>query len=90
MTRELAKDMIVDILRTVHTINPAKLENITEKTDFITDLGAPSTELVNIVAKAEEKFDVEFEDDDIDDIGSTMGDTIDLVMKYVNKKQGTL
>jgi len=87
MTREEAKDKIVEILRTVHTINPAKLDNITEKTDFITDLGAPSTELVNIVAKAEEKFGVEFEDDDIDDIGSTMGETIDLVLKYVNKKQ---
>lgn len=87
MTREEAKDKIVEILRTVHTINPAKLANVTEKTDFITDLGAPSTELVNIVAKAEEKFGIEFEDDDIDDIGSTMGETIDLVLKYVNKKE---
>jgi len=87
MTREEAKDKIVEILRTVHTIKPEKLNNVTEKTDFITDLGAPSTELVNIVAKAEEKFGVEFEDDDIDDIGSTMGETIDLVLKYVNKKE---
>lgn len=87
MTREEAKDKIVEILRTVHTIKPEKLVNVTEKTDFITDLGAPSTELVNIVAKAEEKFGVEFEDDDIDDIGSTMAETIDLVLKYVNKKQ---
>lgn len=90
MTREEAKDKIVEILRTVHTINASKLTNITEKTDFITDLGAPSTELVNIVAKAEEKFGVEFEDDDIDDIGSTMRDTIDLVLKYVNKKQAVI
>jgi len=90
MTREEAKDKIVEILKTVHTINPEMLKNITEKTDFITDLGAPSTELVNIVAKAEEKFSIEFEDDDIDDIGSTMGDTIDLVLKYVNKKQPAL
>jgi len=87
MTREEAMEKIVEILRTVHTIKPEKLANITEKTDFITDLGAPSTELVNIVAKAEEKFGVEFEDDDIDDIGSTMRETIDLVLKYVNKKE---
>lgn len=86
MTREEAKDKIVEILKTVHTINKAKLDNVTEKTDFITDLGAPSTELVNIVAKAEEKFGVEFKDDDIDDLGSTMGETIDLVLKYVNAK----
>jgi acyl carrier protein len=87
MTREEAQEKIVEILRTVHTINPKKLENISEMTDFITDLGAPSTELVNIVAKAEEKFGVEFEDDDIDDIGSTMAETINLVLKYVSKKQ---
>lgn len=86
MTREEVKDKIVEILRTVPTINPKKLENVTEQTDLITNLGAPSTELVNIVAKAEEKFGIEFEDDDIDDIGSKMSDTIDLVMKYLNKK----
>jgi acyl carrier protein len=85
MTREEVKEGIVSILRTVPTINPARLEHVTEQTDFITNLGAPSTELVNIVAKAEEKFGIEFEDDDIDDLGSTMAETIDLVMKYVNK-----
>lgn len=86
MTREEVKDKIVEILRTVPTINPQRLQNVTEQTDLITNLGAPSTELVNIVAKAEDKFGIEFEDDDIDDIGSKMSDTIDLVMKYVNKK----
>ena len=87
MTREAVKEKIVEILHTVHTIDKKKLGAVTEKTDFITDLGAPSTELVNIVAKAEEKFDVEFEDDDIDDLSSKMSDTIDLILKYLNKKE---
>jgi acyl carrier protein len=87
MTREQVKDKIVEILSTVHTINKTKLVNITEKTDFITDLGAPSTELVNIIAKAEEKFGIEFEDDDIDDLSSKMSDTIDLIMRYLDKKE---
>lgn len=87
MTREQVKDKIVEILMTVHTIDKKKLVNVTEKTDFITDLGAPSTELVNIVAKAEEKFGIEFEDDDIDDLSSKMSDTIDLVMRYLDKKE---
>ena len=87
MTREEVKNKIVEILRTVPTINPARLQNVTEQTDLITNLGAPSTELVNIVAKAEDKFGIEFEDDDIDDIGSKMSDVIDLIMKYVNKKE---
>ena len=85
MTREEAKKQIVEILKTVHTIDQDKLENITEKTDFITDLGAPSTELVNIIVKLEDKFGIEFDDRDVDEVGSTVGETIDLVLKYVNK-----
>lgn len=81
MTREEIKSGLVEILKTVNAIDNAKLSDISEKTDFITDLGAPSTELVNIIAKAEEKYDIEFEDDDIDDLGSTVGDTIDLIIK---------
>jgi acyl carrier protein len=90
MTREEVKDKIVEILQTVHTIDKKKLGSVTEKTDFITHLGAPSTELVNIVAKAEEKFGIEFEDDDIDDLSSKMSDTIDLILRYVNKKEASV
>lgn len=85
MTREEAKKQIVEILKTVHTIDQNELENVTEKTDFITDLGAPSTELVNIIVKLEDKFGIEFDDQDVDEVGSTVGETIDLVLKYVNK-----
>ena len=90
MTREEVKDKLVEILMTVHTIDKKKLVSVTEKTDLITDLGAPSTELVNIVAKAEEKFGIEFDDDDIDDLGSSMSQTIDLVLSYLNKKERAL
>jgi len=85
LTREEAKKQIVEILKTVHTIDQNELENVTEKTDFITDLGAPSTELVNIIVKLEDKFGIEFDDQDVDEVGSTVGETIDLVLKYVNK-----
>ncbi len=81
MTREEIQAGLVEILKTVNAIDNSKLGDITEKTDFIADLGAPSTELVNIVAKAEERFDVEFDDDDIDELGSTVGGTIDLIVK---------
>jgi acyl carrier protein len=37
--------------------------------------------MINIAAKAERKFDVEFDDDDIDDLGSKMKDIIDLIIK---------
>lgn len=86
MTREEVKEKIIEILKTVPTIDQKNLDNITEQTDLITDLGAPSTEIVNIIAKAEEKFGIDFEDDDVDVIGSTVGDTIDLILKYTDQK----
>ncbi|WP_411274603.1 acyl carrier protein [Daejeonella sp.] len=81
MERQEIIEGLVEILKTVRTIDPEKLKNITEETDFIADLNTPSTELINIAAKAEQKFDVEFEDDDIDDMGSKVKDIVDLVIK---------
>ena len=81
MERQEIIDGLVEILRTVRTIDPEKLNNVTEETDFIADLNTPSTELINIAAKAEQKFDVEFDDDDIDDMGSKVKDIVDLVIK---------
>ncbi len=81
MERQEIIDGLVDILRTVRTIDPEKLKNVTEETDFIADLNTPSTELINIAAKAEQKFQVEFEDDDIDEMGSKVKDIVDLVIR---------
>jgi len=81
MERQEIIDGLVEILRTVRTIDQEKLANVTEETDFIADLGTPSTELINIAAKAEQKFEVEFEDDDIDDLGSKVKDIVDLVIR---------
>jgi len=71
---------LLDVLRTVRTIDPARLEGVTEETDFLTDLSTPSTELINIAAKVEQKFDIEFEDEDIDRMGSKVKDVIDLIL----------
>jgi acyl carrier protein len=81
LTRQEIIDGLVEILRTVRTVDPARLENVTEDTDFLSDLSTPSTELINIAAKAEHKFDVEFEDEDIDELGSTVKDVVDLILK---------
>jgi acyl carrier protein len=69
----------------VRTIDPTKLEGVTEETDFLTDLSTPSTELINIAAKVEHKFGVEFEDDDIDRMGSKVKDIIDLIILAKNR-----
>lgn len=81
MERQEIIDGIVEILKTIRTVDQEKLNSITEETDFLTDLKTPSTELINIAAKAEQKFDIEFEDDDIDDLGSKVKDIIDLIIR---------
>jgi acyl carrier protein len=81
MERQEIIDGLIEVLRTVRTVDPAKLENVTEETDFMEDLNTPSTELINIAAKVEQKFDVEFEDDDIDELGSKVKDVVDLILK---------
>src|SRR6202000_1943633 len=81
LTRKEILDGLIEVLRTVRTVDPARLENVTEETDFLTDMNPPSTELINIAAKVEQKFDVEFEDEDIDELGSKVKDIIDLIIK---------
>lgn len=80
MDRKEILEGLIEVLKTIRTIDPSKLENVTEETDFLTDMNAPSTELINIAVKVEQKFDVEFEDDDIDNLGSKVKDVIDLII----------
>ncbi|RYY34228.1 MAG: acyl carrier protein [Sphingobacteriaceae bacterium] len=80
MERKEILDGLIEVLKTIRTIDPSKLENVTEETDFLADMNAPSTELINIAVKVEQKFDVEFEDDDIDNLGSKVKDVIDLII----------
>jgi acyl carrier protein len=81
MERQEIIDGLVEILKTVRTIDPAKLVGVTEDTDFLADLNTPSTEMINIVVKTEQKFGVEFEDDDIDDLGSKVRNVVDLILR---------
>ncbi|MES2416861.1 MAG: acyl carrier protein [Bacteroidota bacterium] len=81
MNRQEVIEGLIAILKTVRSIDQTKLTEVTEETDFITDLKTPSTEMINIAAKAEQKFGIEFDDDDIDDLGSKVKDFVDLVIK---------
>jgi acyl carrier protein len=62
-------------------IEPERIVGVTEETDFLADMNVPSSQMIAIVAKVEQKFDIEFEDDDIDDLGSTVKDVVDLILK---------
>lgn len=80
MERQEIIDGLIEVLKTVRTINPDKLIGVTEETDFLTDLDTPSTELINIAAKVEYKFGIEFDDDDIDHMGSKVKDVVNLII----------
>lgn len=81
MERQEIIDGLIVVLKTVRMIEPEKLVGVTEETDFLTDMNVPSSQMIAIVAKVEQKFDIEFEDDDIDDLGSTVKDVVDLILK---------
>jgi acyl carrier protein len=85
MKRQDVLDGIVKILQDVKTVNQEALKNISEESDFITDLGLPSTEMINVIAKAEDEFGLEFDDDDVDALDSKVKATIDLVMRTQQK-----
>ncbi len=81
MERQEIIDGLIEVLKTVRVIEPEKLVGVTEETDFLADMSVPSSQMIAIVAKVEQKFDIEFEDDDIDDLGSTVKDVVDLILK---------
>lgn len=86
MERQEIFDGLLEIFKNVRQIDPEKLKNATENTDLVADLNVPSTERINIVIKAEQVFDVQFDDDDVDDLGSKMKDLVDLIIE--TKKRG--
>ena len=81
MERQEIIDGLIEVLKTVRMIEPEKLVGVTEETDFLADMSVPSSQMIAIVAKVEQKFGIEFEDDDIDDLGSTVKDVVDLILK---------
>lgn len=81
MERQEIIDGLIEVLKTVRMIDPEKLIGVTEETDFLADMSVPSSQMIAIVAKVEQKFGIEFEDDDIDDLGSTVKDVVDLILK---------
>ena len=62
MERQEIIDGLIEVLKTVRMIDPERLVGVTEETDFLADMNVPSSQMIAIVAKVEQKFDIEFED----------------------------
>jgi len=66
-------------------VEKEKLNTATEATDLNKELGVKSTDIVNIVLEIEKKWDIAFDDEEIDALSEvTMNSVTDLVMKKLS------
>ena len=57
---------------------------ITEKANFVSDLGADSLDVVELVMEIEKKFDIQIPDQDAETF-KTVGDAVDYIAGKLNK-----
>lgn len=58
-------------------------DDITMDTSFRKDLGADSIDLVELIISIEEEFDIEVEDDELENI-NTVRDAVNYIEKHIN------
>ena len=71
MELEKLKEIIADVLN-------VEVNDITEDTTFVDDLGADSLDIFQIIMGIEETFDSEIDNDDAEQI-STVGDAVEQI-----------
>ena len=77
MELEKLKEIIADVLN-------VEVNDITEDTTFVDDLGADSLDIFQIIMGIEETFDIEIDNDDAEQI-STVGDAVEQIKNATNK-----
>lgn len=79
--------VVIEII-TAHFADPRKVPVTVESgTDIITDLGADSLDMVEIVLKVEERFGLDIPDKAFDD-WSTVGDAVYYVRQHYDNSEG--
>ena len=76
MELEKLKEIIADVLN-------VEVNDITEDTTFVDDLGADSLDIFQIIMGIEETFDIEIDNDDAEQI-STVGDSVEQIKNATN------
>lgn len=72
-------EKIIDIVSEVLNIEP---DEVSESSKFVDDLGADSLDIFQIVMGIEEEFDVEIDNEEVENI-STVGDVVEEIKKLV-------
>ena len=76
MELEKLKEIIADVLN-------VEVNDITEDTTFVDDLGADSLDIFQIIMGIEETFDIEIDNDDAEQI-STVVDAVEQIKNATN------
>ena len=76
MELEKLKEIIADVLN-------VEVNDITEDTTFVDDLGADSLDIFQIIMGIEETFDIEIDNDDAEQI-STVGEAVGQIKNSTN------
>lgn len=76
MELEKLKEIIADVLN-------VEVNDITEDTTFVDDLGADSLDIFQIIMGIEETFDIEIDNDDAEQI-PTVGDAVEQIKNATN------
>lgn len=73
------ENKLLEIIAEFTTYEP---EDIKEDMDFVDDLGIDSLDLAQIILSAESEFDVDLEDDMMENV-KTVGDALDMLRQSV-------
>lgn len=86
MNREEALNEFKKVLRP-YTANKEKLEALTDHTDLIKDLQINSANLVDIIIDAENNYNIEIDNDSVEEMNS-VGSCLDVILEKINQKNG--
>lgn len=82
----LTRQEIIEKLKTIIVQQlGAKVDEVTLKASFVSDLGADSLDTVELVMAIEEEFAIEIPDEDAEKI-ATLDQAIQFIQQAVNKK----
>ena len=80
MEKAKIKEILYNIIEHQLGINP---KHINDDSDFITDLGSDSLDVIELIMAAEIDFDIEIPDKDVEDNIKTVKDAIEYIVGRV-------
>jgi len=80
---DMSEEKLLEIIAEFTTY---EADEITEDMDFVDDLGIDSLDLAQIILSAESEFDIDLEDNMIENL-KTVGDAMDVLRRAVEEQE---